>query len=342
MAMLGRGLTERGYRVCFVAFDTEEGLPRSVDGMSIRRVRRTERTPALLLGLRVAWALAGVRARVVLQRAAGAETGLIGLVARALGRRFVYSSANVVDFDYRRLERRRHHLWLFHRGVRLASEIVVQTGEQVELCRAQFGRRPALIKSAAKVVATPARPREAFLWVGRLVDYKRPEEFVRLAEALPDARFRMVAVPSGGTTADAERDLRERAAALDNLEWLDPRPRDRLLELMESTVAIVNTAAFEGMPNVFLEGWGRGVPALSLVHDPDGVIERERIGSFAGGDFDRFVVAARELWECRHDPGAMAERCRAYVASQHDPDAVADRWIEVLGLGTTGVDTLTT
>jgi glycosyltransferase involved in cell wall biosynthesis len=251
-------------------------------------------------------------------------------------RRFVYSSANVVDFDFTRLERRRRNVWLFHLGVRLASEVVVQTQEQVALCRTRFGRRPVLIKSVATPAPSPTRPRDAFLWVGRLVHYKRPEDFLRLAEALREARFRMVAVAAGGAGAELEAGLRERAAALGNLELLEPRPHEHLLELMESAVAIVNTAEYEGMPNIFLEGWARGVPALSLLHDPDGVIERERIGAFADGDFKRFVAAARDLWERRRDPGAIAERCRDYIAAEHDPEVVLDQWIDALGLWNSG------
>jgi glycosyltransferase involved in cell wall biosynthesis len=332
IAAIGLRLAARGYRVCFVALDTPEGLPDGAGGAAIRRIRRSGGTPAVVLALRVARALAGARSKVVVQRAASMETGLTALVSRLLGRRFVYSSANVIDFDYGRLEPRRRNVALFRLGVRLASRIVVQTEEQARLCEARFGRRPALIKSAARVAESPPRPREAFLWIGRLVAYKRPRDLLRLAEAVPEARFRMVAVTTGGTDAALAREVRERAAGLGNVEWVDPRPREALLELMDSAVAIVNTADFEGMPNIFLEGWGRGVPALSLVHDPDGVIERERIGAFAHGDFGRFAAAARDLWGSRRDPGELAERCRAYVAAEHDPDAVVDRWVDALGL----------
>ena len=43
-------------------------------------------------------------------------------------------------------------------------------------------------------------------------------------------------------------------------------------------VAAVNTSEFEGMPNVLLEAWSRGVPALVLHYDPGGVVRAHRLG----------------------------------------------------------------
>jgi hypothetical protein len=86
------------------------------------------------------------------------------------------------------------------------------------------------------------------------------------------------------------------------------------------------------MPNVNLEGWARGVPALTLTYDPDGVIQRSGLGEFAGGSRDRFVAAAQSLWEERADQGMVAERCREYVARMHSEDVVAEQWQRALGV----------
>jgi glycosyltransferase involved in cell wall biosynthesis len=332
--MLGRALTARGYRVCFVVIDSEQGLPNEVDGIDIRPVQRSARTPALVLALRFARAVASASSHVVVQRAASRETGMTALVARGLGRRFVYSSANVIDFDYARLEPKKINVWGYELGVRIASGVVVQTDEQAALARRQFGRQASVIRSVAAPAApaAPAASRDAFLWIGRQVSYKRPEDFLRLAEALPHARFGMLSVPSTGPGGERGAEMRERAAALGNVEWLAPRPHAEVLELMNSAVAIVNTADYEGMPNIFLEGWARGVPALALHHDPDGVIERERLGAFAGGHFERLVAAAAELWKGRDRPAEAAGRCRAYIAANHDVSVVVEQWIDALGL----------
>ena len=92
---------------------------------------------------------------------------------------------------------------------------------------------------------------------------------------------------------------------------------------------MVTTSRAEGMPNTFLEAWARGIPVLSLSVDPDARIADNDIGIVAGDSMDRMAEGARALW----DGGRRAEmgaRAREFVRSVHSPDAVADRWYELL------------
>jgi glycosyltransferase involved in cell wall biosynthesis len=270
---------------------------------------------------------------VFVQSAAGIHTVLAALIARLLDRRFVYASAGVHDFDFGTWERRRSIVWLYGLAVRSADEVVVQTPEQVRLCRARFGREPVLIRSIAEPAASHAEPREAFLWIGRLTTHKQPLIYAALARAVPEAHFRMVAVGSPDSAGSRLGRALERAAEeLPNLELLAPRARAELAPLVERAVAIVNTSWSEGMPNVFLEGWSRGVPALALTHDPDGVIERERLGAYASGSVARLVELARAMWVARADQDELAARCRHYVARDHALAPIADCWVRLLKL----------
>lgn len=126
--------------------------------------------------------------------------------------------------------------------------------------------------------------------------------------------------------------LVDAARQLPNLTLLAPRPRAELAPLLRRAVAVISTSRTEGMPNVFLEAWTRGVPALALAHDPDGVIERERLGAFAHGSPARLAELARTMWERRDDQSEQASRCRSYVVREHDRDLIARRWEGVLAL----------
>ena len=86
---------------------------------------------------------------------------------------------------------------------------------------------------------------------------------------------------------------------------------------MGRAVAVVSTSDFEGMPNVFLEGWARGVPALALRHDPDATIATHGVGWFAGGDAERFAAQVREAWSTRGDQRELSARCRELAARRH-------------------------
>lgn len=320
--LLSRALRARGRSVALIVFDEPASLPASVNGIEIIALPRPPQGAGrarLIAGL-----LRRVDADVVVQRAAGSYTGVVGLAARARRRRFVYSSANDVDFDASYLAPDPMARRLFPIGIRCAHEIVVQTDQQAQLCRDAWSRESTVIRSIGEPAPPRTAPPEAFIWVGRMADYKRPEAFVALAERVPQARFWMVGDPPPA--------LRARAAELANLELLVPRPRQQLSALLERAVAVVSTSTFEGMSNVFLEGWARGVPALALSHDPDAIIERRGLGTVAGDSPDRLAQLAAEMWVSRTRQSAIAARCRDYVAQEHAADAVAARWEGVLGL----------
>lgn len=338
--LLARALHQRGRRVAIATFDVGSGLPEGVEGIEIvclpmrpqggSRAERLRWRFALLIAL-----AREVDADVLVQRAAGTATGLIGLLARLRRRRFAYSSANVIDFEFDRLEKDRRAVRLFRLGVRLAHVIVVQTDEQAHLCWRHWHRPSTVIRSLTEPARLRSAEPDAFLWIGRMAPYKHPEAFVALAARVPQARFLMV-----GTPSPLDRNLFDRVSGavrrLPNLELLPSRARAELAPLFERAVAVVNTSDFEGMPNVFLEGWARGVPALALSQDPDGVIERHRLGWHAHDSAERLAEIAATTWEARHNQEAMALRCRDYLAREHAADAVAARWEQALGLSAQG------
>jgi glycosyltransferase involved in cell wall biosynthesis len=195
---------------------------------------------------------------------------------------------------------------------------------------------PSFAESAAPSTSAP----EAFFWVGRLDQYKQPLRYVELAESMPDARFWMVArrldpERSGGSPGAShdtalEQEVYERAARLPNLDLLEQRPHHAAMELVERSVAVVNTGRAEGMPNLFLEAWARGIPVLSYEFDPDSRIAQEGLGVSAGGSPERFRDGARRLWDGRDDRSELAGRVRRYLESTHGVDAVTRRWQDVI------------
>lgn len=332
--LIAGALAARGRRVAIATFDLPAGLPDRVEGIEVIRLPARPTGAGRLAA--VAWRarlltamVAKLDGETLVQRAAGAATALVAALARLRRRRFVYSSANVIDFAFDRLETDAKTVRRFRSGVRMADAVVVQSEEQAELCERAFGRRGHVIWSIAEPAAARTAEPEAFLWIGRLAPYKRPLALLDLAEHLPHARFAMVGTESPLDPGLAET-VAARASALPNVVLYDPRPRHELEKLIERAVAIVNTSDYEGMPNVFLEGWARGVPALALSHDPDGVIAGERLGWFADGDVSRLAAVAQEAWEGRGEQQELAGRCRGYVARRHGAAAVASAWEAVL------------
>lgn len=334
--LLSKALAARGLRVAVVAFEGGRWgtLPREVDGVSV--ITRPPYPDKATLADKIREipilfaSLARFRTPVVVKRIHGYEVGLIALACRLAGRRFVYSSANLFDVDASSTVESRPVMALHRLGLRLADVVVAQTPEQVALCEQTYGRDSVLIGSIAEPAPEAAStPADGFLWVGRVVDYKRPLEYIRLAQKLPEFTFRMVVMDQGASEPLLE-ELHRLARATPNVEHVPPQSRTELGALMQRSYAIVSTSTVEGMPNVFLEAWARGVPALSLSYDPGGVIAREQVGFVASGSLEDLGRLARGLAESpdRH----LAGRCREYVQDNHSVSAVAARWETVLRL----------
>ena len=336
--MLARALSRRGLRVGIIVFGNRGELPTEFKGLGIIARRGYNEHPRLIekLGeiIRIWASLWRAPSRTIVYRRASYELGLIGLYARLARRHLVFASANVTDFNYRLIESHGVYRRVAYKlGVRMAQKIVVQTEEQAALCRSAFSRDPVVIKSIEPLSEMPDEPPLAFLWVGRLEVYKRPLDYVALARAVPEAQFWMVAVPTP-KPCEAERLLGEAVVAqaeeLPNLDLLPPRTWEGIGVLIDRAVASVNTAEFEGMPNVLLEAWSRGVPALVLNHDPDGVVEQYQLGGFARGSFEEFVALAREQWLGRNARRRLSDRCRTYVQAHHGPDFISGQWAGVM------------
>src|SRR6266480_1128474 len=136
--LVAQALGAAGLRVCIVAFDTPEGLPDRVGHVDIH-ARPPYASHRRLIGklyeaVSIWRALARMDTNVIVTRTSGPHVGIIGAFARLWRRRFVYSSAHVGDFTFA-LEKSRRNLALYKLGVKLADTVVVQTEEQVELCR---------------------------------------------------------------------------------------------------------------------------------------------------------------------------------------------------------------
>lgn len=335
MTLLAQSLAERGLRIAQIVYP-DAGLPATAAGVDIvqRDITRVGgRAGALREPLAIWTALTRSRPSAVVHRSAGAEAGVIALWCRATRRRFVYSASSTVDFTFETLRHRPRDVRLHRLGLRLAYAVVVQSDEQAALAATAevAPERIHVIRSIAQP-ADPAGIREAFVWAGGGASYKRPGAFLDLAAALPDARFVMVlAGRSDSEQAVSEDDLAERASGLPNVELTRTLSRDELLGRLSRAVAIVNTSEIEGMPNTFLEAWARGVPALSLTVDPDGLIASHDLGIAANGSWDAFVAGARRLWAGRSEQRSAPAATRAYVAAHHSPAAVTARWLEVFG-----------
>ena len=328
--LLARALSEAGLDVAHIVFPIRNPVPSPHPRLAV--VQRAPQGRRLLDEPRRVWqALARASARTYVVRTATPALGVTGLFCRVHRCRLIFASANDGDFTFETIHPR--SLPLYKLGVRLADAVVVQSATQVDLTRRVFPRVKRVEEIPSFVdVSTPAAARnpQAFLWIGRIVEYKQPMRYLDLAAALPEARFRMIQVVHDAPRGMQEA-IRARAADLANVELLEARSHEATMEQVRAAIGIVNTSRVEGMPNVFLEAWSNGVPVIALQCDPDGRIKRHGLGIAADGSWDRFVEGARKMWNQRADLSRYKQAAGDYLANTHGKLAVTSRWVEVIG-----------
>jgi glycosyltransferase involved in cell wall biosynthesis len=334
-------------RVAHIVYPVERMAPRDSENPEV--VQRPARAPRRdVLGklgeTRGVWrALAKADARAYVFRT-GLSGGIAAFTVGALfcmvrRRRLFFAASNDLDFILGRSDRSRLTERLYQLALKRATRVVVQSEQQLELTRKVVDDgRATLIPSFTEPASVRSPPGDdaPLLWVGRVIEYKLPLSFVDLAQALPEARFRMVAFLTGESPPALSEQLDKASQRAPNLEVVPQVRREQVLEWIARCTAVVSTSRYEGMPNVFLEAWTRGVPVISLHFDPDDRIARERTGICADGSWDRFVEAATML---RDDPrlrDQLGSNGRAYVERVHSLEAVGERWASMLGWPSTG------
>lgn len=217
----------------------------------------------------------------------------------------------------------------FRRGaIEAADWIITQHEGQSALC-ASMGLRHLLIPN---IVSTPAerppdQPQEYdAVWVGNVHREDRSRkglaELCELAERAAPLRFCVI----GRISSHSAEGTLAKLAALPNVTVTGALSHEETLQLIARSRVVVNTAAWEGLSNVMLEGWALYRPTVSLSVDPNGLLGSGELGGCARGDVR---AMAEMLTGLARDDAARREigaRCTSYVARVHGADSACAQY----------------
>jgi glycosyltransferase involved in cell wall biosynthesis len=269
-----------------------------------------------------------VDADVYYQRSSAMWTGVVAEFCRRHGKRSIYSAASDRDFEIGQEQiRLARDKWIYRRGLARVDRIVAQNPFQIESCRRNHGREAVLIPSCYEL-PRDAKPGNAdrVLWVGTIHGYKRPEWLLELAERLPHRRFVMVGGPSvggEGLKPSYYDEIRLRAAGLANLEFTGFLPLAEVEPWFDRARLLVSTSVYEGMPNVFLQAWARGVPTVASVD----------VGAAVNSVFQDVDEGARRIEHLLSNPEHWARASReslAHFERHHSSAQVLARYARLL------------
>lgn len=331
-ALIARGLASRGFEVTVVTCDF--GQPDGIrhDGVRyLRSYRPFEGIPALRFLhprlTRAAAALWRADAELYYARGSSVAAALAHDIARIRRAVFVYGAAHDHDADprFRRISNPRDRWW-FGRAVRDADLVIAQSEFQRARFRERLGRESVVVPNLVELPEEPSdagSPDGAVVWLGTFKPSKRPEWFVELARRIPERRFVMCGVvPVPPLTRAAWEAARAAGEELPNLTVQGYLDHGRVGELFRGAALFVHTSLAEGFSNTLLEAWAHAVPAVAAL-DPDGVLERERLGARAD-TLDGFEAAVRAALADDAGRREAGVRARAYVARRHAPESVLE------------------
>ncbi len=334
---IARHMLSKGWSVHFTTEDCGQPTAKlqNEDGIWVHKVRRTRLFNPLKCW-RLYRRLLRINADIYYQRGGSEHTFVAALAASRPGKRFVWSTSSSLDCEGNKFRWsvadekvrgvKRLILWLdawvrdalISRGRKKAEVVVVQSSGQMARVKHKLGLESMVIKSG-HAVPQPTIKKESpplVVWIANMKTLKRAELFIELAKRCSDlpARFLLV-----GECADPSyrRQLRELGRGVRNLQFAGSVSFDRSNELLSAASVLVNTSTREGFPNTFVQAWLRETPVVSLVVDPDGILQRQKIG-IPSGNFARMLKDVRRLLTDESFRNEMGKRARAYAAREHD------------------------
>jgi glycosyltransferase involved in cell wall biosynthesis len=339
-SMLARMLVRAGYRVSMICLDYGQAQAVALDGVTVFKAHGPD---AGIPGLRFIhprftgmWrAMQLADADIYYQRSTAMLTAVMAAFCRWHGKRSIYAGASDHDFiPGRQAIRYRRDRWLFERGLLAVDRVVVQNELQQRLCLENYGRESILIPSCYELPAGfrsgPACNAEKHaLWVGVLRRGKRPELFLELARRLPAQRFVMIGGPGADPGDDSYfESMRRTAQSLPNVEFTGFLPLPRVEPYFDRARVLVNTSAYEGVPNTFLQAWARGVPTVAFI-DTGSRLRGEpiyrRIESIEEGVSEVARLFCDDIHH-RH----VSSRCREYFLNTHGAAGVLAHYERLL------------
>ena len=188
------------------------------------------------------------------------------------------------------------------RDSRLTDRIFVQhTGQLTALAR-QWRSKAYVLPKVCDIDTSPPKSHDDRVpyvaWVGTLVHFKRPDALVHIASKMPTVQF----VVGGGMPPTTRPTLTLSSgytASRTSITWDRFHPR-RLRRLSRMPRFSCRHPTWRDSPNTFVQAWSSGTPVITLKIDPDGIIERIRLGAVVG-TVDRAIT---EIGSHRQDATA--------------------------------------
>ena len=221
---------------------------------------------------------------------------------------------------------------IFRYGLYNADFIIAQTeGQKLKLKSNRINRKYQIkvIKNIYNIENLAyIKEKETILWIGRAIDYKRPDLFIKLAKRFPMLSFLMVCNKEVSYTY-WER-ISNAASKIPNLKFIEFVPFHKIEQYFQEAKIFVNTSILEGFPNTFVQAFKNFTPVISLNVNPDRILTKYKIGFYCDNDFSKMEEYLKLLLSDDTLYENYSKNAYEYVKNHHDINKVIKVWIQLI------------
>lgn len=197
------------------------------------------------------------------------------IYGKIFNKRVIFASAHDSDFDVHKTVTS-FNKKLFRVFLGSVKSVFVQNKVQLELLKNNYAIDGMIVRNVVKTISEQEfesirKDGDYYLWVGRVVSFKRLELLVEIATKMPDEKF--VVVGPHDINSEYVKDLLPLLHKTANIQFVPFADRLEIVEYYKNSKGLINTSSQEGFSNTFLEAWNYGKPVFTLGVDPDGIID---------------------------------------------------------------------
>lgn len=191
---------------------------------------------------------------------------------------------------------------------------VVYNGVDTTLFRPDYDQPDMLTRMGDKPV---------FLFVGSLIERKRPKDVAEVARQVPDAEFLMI---GGGELFES---LRAQAKHLENLRIFGRLDKLRLPAIYANSTGLLFPSIREGCPNVVLEAMAAGIPVIGYkaTSMPELVTDGKTGFLTQPPNIDGLVESVRSVMH--DDTNRLGQQAREYIKYNHTFEHISKEYISI-------------
>lgn len=334
LTTLGFSFVKRGYSVDFLVNYKDGPLVEKINGAGVYKSELKHFGSSNLYLpfdiLRFIRTLMQINADVYLMKLPRHMLLPLGVFSKLFGKKVIFIGQVDGDADKTKLKKTDSRVasFMYNWGLRFTDVIAAQTEVQQTGFSKCFNGDVRVIRNILTMEGKLSVDKEDYvLWVGNSGKHKQGELFVKLAEALPGLKFKMIMSPSAQRPNDAF--IRDKLPGVPNLEYLGSVPFAEMSDHYKKASLLVSTSYSEGFPNVFLQAWQFNTPTVSLNIDPDGVIQKYKLGLLSGS-FDQLVEDVKCLQSDENQRILMGANAVEYTEQHHSKERVIDQYIDLI------------